>query len=231
MGERGGFNNSAWRSREGRTRREEEGRREAREDDRYVGEGSDAAPAERGKQERGRTRECEGGAREGEGGRRECRTGGRCGPGKEGRPGCRIKKQFNVVRRDDLRARPGRRRPADGRGEDLARIGKFIVRDEDIDRIKLELITFFKDNPGTVDSAERIGMRLGRAREEVERSLDELSEHGICYKVPSRPVPIYMYYATARILHRLAEVAPELDYNAQMELVEKLLARRTGALS
>ena len=128
-------------------------------------------------------------------------------------------------------ARPGRRRPADGRGEDLARIGKFIVRDEDIDRIKLELITFFKDNPGTVDSAERIGMRLGRAREEVERSLEQLSEHGICYKVPSRPVPIYMYYATARILHRLAEVAPELDYNAQMELVEKLLSRRTGTLS
>jgi len=111
----------------------------------------------------------------------------------------------------------------------LARIGKFIVRDEDIDRIKLELITFFKDNPGTVDSAERIGMRLGRHKEEVEKSLDELSEHGICHKVPSRPVPIYMYYATARILRRLAEVAPELDYNAQLELVEKLLARRTNA--
>lgn len=111
----------------------------------------------------------------------------------------------------------------------MARIGKFIVRDEDINRIKLELITFFKDNPGTVDSAERIGMRLGRPKEEVERSLEELSEHGICYKVPSRPMPIYMYYATALILRRLAEVAPELDYNAQLELVEKLLTRRSNA--
>lgn len=127
------------------------------------------------------------------------------------------------------RAGTGRRRPEDTRGEDLARIGKFIVRDEDINRIKLELITFFKDNPGTVDSAERIGMRLGRPKEEVERSLEELSEHGICYKVPSRPMPIYMYYATALILRRLAEVAPELDYNAQLELVEKLLARRSNA--
>lgn len=108
----------------------------------------------------------------------------------------------------------------------MARIGRFIVRDSDIDRIKLELITFFKDNPGTLDSAERIGMRLGRSREEVERSLEELSEHGICCKVPSRPQPIYMYYATARVLRRLAELAPELDYTTQLELVEKLLARR-----
>ncbi len=108
----------------------------------------------------------------------------------------------------------------------MARIGKFIVRDSDINRVKLELITFFKDNPGTVDSAERIGMRLGRSREEVEKSLEELAEHGICYKIQARPQPIYVYYATARILKRLAELAPDLDYATQLELVEKLLARR-----
>jgi len=108
----------------------------------------------------------------------------------------------------------------------LARIGKFIVRDSDINRVKLELITFFKDNPGAVDSAERISMLLGRTREEVERSLEELTEHGICCKLPSRPQPIYMYYATARLLKCLAELATELDYDAQLELVEKLLARK-----
>lgn len=110
----------------------------------------------------------------------------------------------------------------------MARIGKFIVRDSDIDRVKLELITFFKDNPGTVDSAERIGMRLGRSREEVERSLEELTERGICCRLDSRPQPIYMYYATARVLRRLAELAPDLDYDVQLELVEKLLTRRGG---
>ncbi|MGQ9475756.1 MAG: hypothetical protein ACUVRX_06925 [Actinomycetota bacterium] len=110
----------------------------------------------------------------------------------------------------------------------MARIGKFIVRDSDIDRVKLELITFFKNNPGTVDSAERIGMRLGRSREEVERSLEELTERGICCRLDSRPQPIYMYYATARVLRRLAELAPDLDYDVQLELVEKLLARRGG---
>lgn len=110
----------------------------------------------------------------------------------------------------------------------MARIGKFIVRDSDIDRVKLELITFFKDNPGTVDSAERIGMRLGRSKEEVERSLEELTERGICCRLDSRPQPIYMYYATARVLRRLAELAPDLDYDVQLELVEKLLARREG---
>ncbi|MBC7254238.1 MAG: hypothetical protein H5T72_09760 [Actinobacteria bacterium] len=110
----------------------------------------------------------------------------------------------------------------------MARIGKFIVRDSEIDRVKLELITFFKDNPGTVDSAERIGMRLGRSKEEVEKSLEELTERGICCRLDSRPQPIYMYYATARILRRLAELAPYLGYDVQLELVEKLLTRHPG---
>ncbi len=108
----------------------------------------------------------------------------------------------------------------------MARVGNFIVRDADIDRIKLELITFFKDNPGTVDCAEKIGQRLGRNREEVEKALEELAEHGICYRISSRPVPIYMYYASAQILKRIAELAPDLDYTAQLELVNTLLARR-----
>ena len=108
----------------------------------------------------------------------------------------------------------------------MARVGNFIVRDSDIDRIKLELITFFKDNPGTIDSAGKIGVRLGRAKEEVEGALEQLAEHGICYKVPSRPQPIYMYYPSAQILKRIAELAPGMDYNAQMELVNTLLARK-----
>ncbi len=107
----------------------------------------------------------------------------------------------------------------------MARIGNIIVRDMDIDRIKLELITFFKDNPGTVDSAEKMCIRLGRSREEVERALEELSEHGLCHRVPARPEPIYMYYASAQLLKRIAELAPEMDYDAQIELVNTLLDR------
>ena len=108
----------------------------------------------------------------------------------------------------------------------MARIGNFIVRDSDIDRVKLELITFFKDNPGTIDSAEKISVRLGRAKEEVEGALEQLAEHSICYKVSCRPQPIYMYYASAQILKRIAELAPDMGYNAQLELVNKLLARK-----
>jgi biotin operon repressor len=108
----------------------------------------------------------------------------------------------------------------------LARVGKFIVRDSDIDRVKLELITFFKDNPGTVDSAEKIRIRLGRTKEEVDEALEQLAEHGICYKVSSRPEPIYMYYPSAQILQRIAKLAPNMDYDAQMELVDKLLTRK-----
>ena len=107
----------------------------------------------------------------------------------------------------------------------MARVGNFIVRDADIDRIKLELITFFKDNPGTVDSAEKICTRLGRSKKEVEKALEELSEHGICNKVKARPEPIYMYYASAQILKRIAELAPDMDYDAQIELVNTLLTR------
>jgi biotin operon repressor len=108
----------------------------------------------------------------------------------------------------------------------LARIGKFIVRDSDINRIKLELITLFKDNPGTVDSAQKISMRLGRSREEVEEALEQLTEHGICHKVSSRPEPIYMYLPSAQILQRIAELAPDMNYHAQLELLDKLLARK-----
>ena len=107
----------------------------------------------------------------------------------------------------------------------MARVGNFIVRDADIDRIKLELITFFKDNPGTVDSAEKISIRLGRAKEEVQKTLEELAQHGICKKVSSRPEPIYMYAASAQILERIAKLAPDMDYNAQIELVNTLLTR------
>jgi biotin operon repressor len=108
----------------------------------------------------------------------------------------------------------------------LARIGKFIVKDSDIDRVKLELITFFKDNPGTVDSADRIGMRLGRSKDEVQEALEQLAVHGICYKVPSRPQPIYMYYPTAQILKRIAELAPNMNYSTQLQLVNRLLTRK-----
>jgi hypothetical protein len=35
-----------------------------------------------------------------------------------------------------------------------------------------------------------------------------------------------MYYASAQILKRIAELAPDMDYNAQIELVNTLLTRR-----
>lgn len=108
----------------------------------------------------------------------------------------------------------------------MARIGDFIVRDADIDRVKLELITFFKDNPGSVDSAEKISLRLGRSREEVSEALEQLSERGICHRVEARPQPIFMYQPSAQILLRIAELAPSMDYDAQIELVNALLARR-----
>ena len=107
----------------------------------------------------------------------------------------------------------------------MARVGDIIVRDADIDRVKFELITFFKDNPGTVDSADKLCGRVGRSREEAERALEELSEHGICHKVPARPAPIYMYYASALILKRIAELAPDMGYDIQIELVNALLTR------
>lgn len=108
----------------------------------------------------------------------------------------------------------------------MARIGDFIVKDSDISRIKYELISFFKENPGTVDSADKICVRLGRSEEEVRTALEQLTEHKICYKVSSRPRPIYMYYQSAQILRRIAELAPEMDYNSQLELVNTLLSRR-----
>ncbi len=108
----------------------------------------------------------------------------------------------------------------------MARIGKFIIKDEDINRLKYEIISLFKDNPGLVDSAARIAVRLGREVEAVRSSLEELSRAGICRRIEARPEPLYVYYASALLLERLAKVVPEMNYGTQMELVNALLARR-----
>jgi DNA-binding Lrp family transcriptional regulator len=108
----------------------------------------------------------------------------------------------------------------------LARIGRFIIRDEDINRLKYEIIGLFKDNPGLVDSATKIAVKLGREEEAVKRTLEELTEAGICRRIEARPEPLYVYYASALLLERLAQVVPEMDYGTQMELVHALLARK-----
>lgn len=108
----------------------------------------------------------------------------------------------------------------------MARIGRFIIRDEEIRRLKFEVIRLFKENPGLVDSAARIAVRLGREEEDVKATLEELTEAGICRRIEARPEPLYVYYASALLLERLAQVAPEMDYSTQMELVNTLLARR-----
>ncbi len=48
----------------------------------------------------------------------------------------------------------------------------------DVSRLKFELIIFFKENPGVIDSADMISARLGRSPVEVEQALDESGQQG-----------------------------------------------------
>ncbi len=96
-------------------------------------------------------------------------------------------------------------------------------------RIKLELITFFKDNPGVVDCAEMIAARIGRDPAEVGKALEELADKDICAKIQqSGGTTVYAYAPSARFLQKIGEVAPELGQSSRMELLRLFFSRDNG---
>ncbi len=96
----------------------------------------------------------------------------------------------------------------------------------ELSRLKLELIVFFKENPGAIDSAQMIATRLGRSPVEVERALDELAGKDICIKVSQDITsPVYAYRASTEFLRKINEVAPDLRHSSRMELLNLLFAR------
>jgi hypothetical protein len=96
----------------------------------------------------------------------------------------------------------------------------------EISRLKLELITFFKDNPGLIDCAEMIAARIGRDPAEVKKALDELAEKDICARMEHGDAPaVYAYAPSARFLQKIGEVAPELGQSSRMELLRLLFSR------
>ncbi len=96
----------------------------------------------------------------------------------------------------------------------------------ELSRLKLELIFFFKENPGTIDAAQNIATRLGRNPAEVEKALDELACKDICVKVSQDITPpVYAYRASTEFLRRVSEAAPDLRHSSRMELLNLLLAR------
>ncbi len=115
---------------------------------------------------------------------------------------------------------------------DLTRIGNILVKDEEISKIKLELIRFFKDNPGTIDIASSIAVRLGRSPKETEKALEELVEGDICRKLGRAPAAeaagsesLFAYAPSIKLFERLAEAVPEMNPGTRMNLVAMLLNR------
>ncbi len=129
----------------------------------------------------------------------------------------------------------------------LARIGSFLVKDDDISKIKLELIRFFKDNPGTIDMASCIALRLGRAPSETEQALEELVDKKICRKLGSAPggsrgsgaksgnghngsghmtsESLFAYAPSIMLFERIGEAVPTMNPGTRMDLVTMLLNR------
>lgn len=124
---------------------------------------------------------------------------------------------------------------------ELTRIGSFLVRDEDISKIKLELIRFFKENPGTIDMASNIALRLGRSAGETEKALEELVTKQICRKLGRAPgghpgnghsgnghaksESLFAYAPSIMLFERLGEAVPTMTPGTRMDLVTMLLNR------
>jgi len=45
--------------------------------------------------------------------------------------------------------------------------------------LKLEVLLYFEDHPGAAQTADEIGVRLSRPREELKTALEELSQAGL----------------------------------------------------
>jgi len=130
---------------------------------------------------------------------------------------------------------------------ELVRIGSFLVRDEDISKIKLELIRFFKDNPGTIDMASSIALRLGMSPGETEKALEDLVDKNICRKLGRAPAcdpdhdrahesgrnsgnghgseTLFAYAPSIQLFERIGEAVPEMNAGTRMNLVTILLNR------
>ncbi len=135
---------------------------------------------------------------------------------------------------------------------ELARIGGFLVRDDDISKIKLELIRFFKGNPGTIDMASSIALRLGRSPGETEKALEDLVDKNICRKLGRAPAgdldrelgreacrepghnsgnghaaseTLFAYAPSIQLFERIGEAVPEMNAGTRMNLVNMLLNR------
>ncbi len=135
----------------------------------------------------------------------------------------------------------------------LAQIGSFLVKDDDISKIKLELIRFFKENPGTIDMASCIAVRLGRTPFETEQALEELVSKNICRKLGSAPSSgaagstgstgssqsgndhngnghaksesLFAYAPSIMLFERIGEAVPTMNPGTRMDLVTMLLNR------
>ncbi len=128
---------------------------------------------------------------------------------------------------------------------ELTKIGSFLVNDEDISKIKLELIRFFKENPGTIDMASNIAVRLGRSAGETEKALQELVDKNICRKLGRAPggpgnghggnghggnghaksESLFAYAPSIMLFERLGEAVPTMTPGTRMDLVTMLLNR------
>lgn|GEM_PF-1128784 len=99
----------------------------------------------------------------------------------------------------------------------------------EVSRLKLELITFFKDNPGVIDCAEMIAARIGRNPAEVHQALEELAERDICARYQQGDqTTVYAYAPSAKFLQKIGEVAPELGQASRMELLRLFFTRENG---
>ncbi|MHB8781216.1 MAG: hypothetical protein ACYC55_07510 [Candidatus Geothermincolia bacterium] len=91
--------------------------------------------------------------------------------------------------------------------------------------IKLELILFFRENPGAIDTADGIAARLCRSSELIREALEDMVESGVICLQSKDGCDVFAYGSTVRLMERLHEMLPDCHPNTRERLAVMLLKR------
>ncbi len=87
---------------------------------------------------------------------------------------------------------------------------KFIERFVD-SFVSWDLIVFFQNNPGIVDTPTGLASRLGRKEEEVRKALDGLCQKGLLRKKEGGGKEVYIYSPPPHLKKVVDEFTKSLD--------------------
>jgi len=71
---------------------------------------------------------------------------------------------------------------------------------------KIEILNFFNENPGAIDSAEGIGQWISKKKEDILQDLDELVDDGVLVRESSGNLSLYRYSPPKQIRNLISDL-------------------------